>query len=228
MGLINTNGDSLSALKYDRIGEFSEGLACVLLSEKVGYIDRYGNEVIPLTYSGSEEELARFKFTQGLAVARKGKKYGVIDKTGTELKPFEFDLIDPVKDGRFAAKKKDRFGFFNTSGTDVIPAKYDDTHGFAEGMAAVKVGESWGYVNDANELVIAPQFSEAEDFMMGVAIVERGDFKCLIDKNGKTLIPCAIDEVILIEGDVLRLEKEEKMAYFDLRTKRYMWQAIGF
>jgi hypothetical protein len=86
----------------------------------------------------------------------------------------------------------------------------------------------WGYINDAGEVVIPAEFDEAADFHAGVAIVKRGAFKCVIDKDGEYLIACAMDEIISLDGDILRLEKENKMAYFDLRTKKYMWQPVGF
>ena len=56
----------------------------------------------------------------------------------------------------------------------------------------------------------------------------RADFYGLMNKNGEYLIPCGMDEIVATEGDLLRLEKEGKMAYFDLRTKKMMWQAAGF
>jgi hypothetical protein len=223
------NGDSITPCKYDRIGKFSEGLACVLLDGKVGFIDRYGNEVISLIYDGDLEEMARFQFLESKAIVKKGKKYGVIDKTGTQVKSFDYELIDPLKDGRYAAKKKGKFGFFNASGIDVIPQKYDDTWGFSEGMAAVKIGTAWGYINDANELVIPAEYDEVSDFLpSGVAVVKRGGFECLIDKNGAYLIPCSMDEIVVMEAEVLRVEKVDKMAYFDLRTGKYLWQPVGF
>jgi hypothetical protein len=37
-----------------------------------------------------------------------------------------------------------------------------------------------------------------------------------------------MDEVVFMENDLVRLEKENKMAYLDLRTKKMMWQAKGF
>ncbi len=36
------------------------------------------------------------------------------------------------------------------------------------------------------------------------------------------------DEIVVMEAEVLRVEKAEKMAYFDLRANKYLWQPTGF
>ena len=99
---------------------------------------------------------------------------------------------------------------------------------FKFGGASVKDAELWGYVNDAGEVVVPAEYAEASGFTQGVAVVKRGEFSCVIGKTGEYLIPCAMDEIVILEGDILRLEKEDKMAYFDLRTKKYMWKSAGF
>jgi uncharacterized membrane protein YhaH (DUF805 family) len=63
-------------LKYDKVWDFSEGMAVVLLDGKYGYIDKTGKEVIPLKYDNA------WDFSDGLAaVELDGKKF-YIDKTG--------------------------------------------------------------------------------------------------------------------------------------------------
>ena len=76
--------------------------------------------------------------------------------------------------------------------------------------------------------MVAAEYDEAADFLHDIALVKRGDFYCVIDRNGEYLVPCAMDEIVMLDGELLRLEKQDKMAYFDLRTKKYMWQANGF
>lgn len=61
-----------------------------------------------------------------------------------------------------------------------------------------------------------------------MAIVNRSGFYCLIDMKGTLQVACGMDAIIPLENDILRLEKEEKMAYFDARIKKMMWQAKGF
>ena len=110
----------------------------------------------------------------------------------------------------------------------MLPYNLDDTRGFSEGLAAFKRNDLWGYINDAGEVVVEPEFAEANDFSDGLALVLRTEYYCLINTKGEIVVPCAMDEVVQMDKDLLRLEKQNKMAYFDLRTKTMMWQAKGF
>lgn len=76
-------------LKYDYAYNSSEDLALVRLNDKYGYIDKQGNEVIPLKYDDA------YNFSNGLARVELAGKYGYIDKQGNEVIPLKyFDLLD--------------------------------------------------------------------------------------------------------------------------------------
>ena len=74
--LIKAKTKAKFMLKYDDAYNFSEGLALVKLNGKYGYIDKQGNEVIPLKYDYANN------FLEGLALVRLNGKYGYIDKQG--------------------------------------------------------------------------------------------------------------------------------------------------
>ena len=54
---------------YDLADHFSYGLACVGRNEKEGYVDRAGNEVVPLQYEYG------LTFENGTTVVHDGGKY---------------------------------------------------------------------------------------------------------------------------------------------------------
>ncbi|HKL93809.1 MAG TPA: WG repeat-containing protein, partial [Clostridia bacterium] len=58
---------------YDEVFHFKEGLACVELNEKCGYIDSKNNVVIPIEYETA------FSFSENLAVVIIGGKCGYIN-----------------------------------------------------------------------------------------------------------------------------------------------------
>jgi hypothetical protein len=58
--------------------EFSEGLACVKLNGKYGYLDKTGKEIIPLKYESA------VPFSHGLARVWVNKKERYIGRDGTE------------------------------------------------------------------------------------------------------------------------------------------------
>ena len=66
---------------------FCEGLAVVKKSDKYGYIDKTGREVIPCQYDYAEQ------FYEGRAKVLVMKPFDIfyIDKTGREVAPYAYD-----------------------------------------------------------------------------------------------------------------------------------------
>lgn len=54
-GLINTNGELLTPLKYRKIDPFIDGYARVFNGELYGFIDKNGKEIIPMEYAQTTE-----------------------------------------------------------------------------------------------------------------------------------------------------------------------------
>jgi hypothetical protein len=157
-------------------------------SEKWGFIDYSGNEVIPLQYT-----YARI-FSQGLAlVANEDRMFGFINKNGRVVIPFEYeydsssfseDLACVVKDGKY--------GFIDKEDNVVIPFIYNAAGmGFSEGLAAV--GERWnkmGYINKNGELLIPMEYEGALTFSHGLAPVKKNGSWGFINKAGDLIVPC--------------------------------------
>lgn len=203
------------AHQYDRAEDFSEGLAAVCIDDKLGYIDKTGEIVIPLKYEwigylGTMRGIRTSAFTDGLAVVCQNGKYGFVDKTGKEIVPCKYDDAFIFAEGMAAVKLGTKWGFIDTTGREVVPPKYDRVSSFSEGMAAVanggelyippedELGEveyinsKWGFIDKTGTEVIPCQYSYVEKFRFqeGVAIVitEQGNFK-IIDKTGKDVVP---------------------------------------
>ena len=56
-------------------------------SDKYGFIDKTGNEVVPCKYDIASD------FREGLAIVEMNGKRGYIDKTGREVTPVKYDEI---------------------------------------------------------------------------------------------------------------------------------------
>ena len=71
---------------YDGASPFFNGRACVKINDKVGVIDREGNEIIPCrfdeaVFSVQHKELVR---------VRSNEKWGFFDLTGRQIAPCEY------------------------------------------------------------------------------------------------------------------------------------------
>src|SRR5262249_47864318 len=140
---------------------FSEGLGCVSIDGRWGYIDKSGKFVISPQYSHAKS------FSEGLAAVVTDDKEVYIDKNGKVI----LDLGDWFRGGgQFSeglapfADKNDNHGFIDKSGQIVISAHFQETDEFAEGLAAVRIGGKCGYMNKNGQMIIAPQYKIASQF----------------------------------------------------------------
>lgn len=117
-GLMDIDGNTLSPIKYDKIDDFTEGLAPVKVGTKWGFINLQGKEAVPLKY---DEVLP---FHEGLAAVRRDKKWGFVDTTGKEVIKCKFDNAAPFQEGLSAVSQNYRFGYIDKTGKEVIPLQY--------------------------------------------------------------------------------------------------------
>lgn len=172
--------------KYDWWYWFSEGLALVQINYKYGYIDKYGNEVIPLIYDFG------LNFTEGLAGVKVDGKWGFIDKTGKMVVPPKYQNAREFHEGMAAVMLNGKWGFIDKTGKEVVPPKYVTVEAFKEGMAAVNLYlyDTWGFIDKTGKEVVKPQYRRASSFSEGLALVENDDRRgAYIDKTGKVVIP---------------------------------------
>ena len=190
-GYINKAGVPVIPLKFDSVGNFSEGLAhvrqcrsnhdyvtCAVsgllpsflsgsLSIKFGYINKTGNFEIrldPKQLDKNPVQLIR-NFSEGLAPVKVGDLWGYIDKN-----PY---ITPPKKKGSGLSPAK---SYFRRNIKYFIPPKFTDAGIFSEGLAAVKVGNLWGYISkETKQFFIGPQFDAVGPFSEGLAPVKAGN-----------------------------------------------------
>src|SRR5258706_13529089 len=80
---LNAKGQKVLDHGYDRIWDFSEGLAAARekADSKWGYVDHMGHFVIPAQFPSYPEGLVN-KFSEGLAAVEVDGKLGYVDHTG--------------------------------------------------------------------------------------------------------------------------------------------------
>jgi len=198
-----------------RLGHFSEGLMRFFDTDKgkYGYIDKYGNTVIPFEYDGATD------FSEGLASVMKGQENFFIDKSGKVVissiphilggdfheglaavhLPGETESV--TVNGKTITVAGAKYGFIDKSGALVIPTEYDHVLPFSEGLAAVCKDNEGGFIDAKGNVVIpfryafkeyknplgwTPEFIRVYDitsFSGGVASIN----DVWIDKTGKAV-----------------------------------------
>ena len=159
---------------YDYVGEYSEGLAMVMLNYKYGFIDKSGTLVIPCKYEDAES------FSEGLAEVKLNGKYGFIDKTGAEVIPCKYDIIDYFKSGLASVKLNGKDGYITQTGI-----WYDDADkNLSDSLRRVKLNGKWGFIDKTGAEVIPCKYDIIGYFKSGLASVKLNGKDWLYYTNG--------------------------------------------
>ena len=206
---------------------------------KVGFINKYGEVIIPFEY-----ELAR-GFSEGLAAVAVSDgeriKWGYIDESGELVIPFIYDGADVFRDGLAVVWRADEdfysyeWGCINKTGELVVPYSSEDyfESAFAERDFAVEEydgpvmirndGEIY-FVDEAGDIILRADDVPSTvnihfltDFRDGgVAVVNRNarsynrnGYNGLVDKRGMIVLPCIYEQVIKMGGGMIAAQRYE-------------------
>lgn len=129
--LLNQKGEEVTSLKYDFLEGFDVGgdMVRARIHDKVGYLDKNGNEIIPLSFRYIE------RFNKGLAQAKliDGETF-YLNKQGQKV----CDVLDKYYEGMARVKIGKNIGYVDEQGIIVVPAIYSYGTNFTNGLADVK------------------------------------------------------------------------------------------
>ena len=115
--------------KYDRCGDFNEGLAWVCLNDKYGFVNKDGVEVIPPIYDSVND------FCEGMAGVSVDDKYGFINTQGHVVVPICYDKILDFSEGfAVVAVENEGHWLIEKYGNIATKQKYEDCYGFCNGI----------------------------------------------------------------------------------------------
>ena len=190
---LKSTGEIVIPIEYDYCEySFHEGLAMVKRHHDVGFVDKTGEEVVPLEYYDAKP------FCEGMAAVYTAAGAGFVDRTGRVVTPLNYSIVESFSDGLAAVMilEEYRFGFINNKGEAVIPYKYNDAGSFCEGLAKVQIQfkGKYGYIDKNDNVVIPFQYDDANNFNEGLASVSINGKFGFIDKTGNIIIPCKYDK----------------------------------
>lgn len=93
--------------RYESAGQFSEGLACVKLLGKWGYIRKDGEMAIPFKYENALD------FSEGLAPVMIMNRWGYVNDNGELVIPFKYAKAESFRNGLAAVSDGLSAGFIN-------------------------------------------------------------------------------------------------------------------
>ncbi|MFA6599194.1 MAG: WG repeat-containing protein [Ignavibacteriaceae bacterium] len=180
---------------------FSEGLTPVIdaETEKVGYINKKGEMVIPYQYYSGDN------FHEGVAFVGLQNDYVIIDSIGNIIarKFIAINGWHSKFSGGFAgASKNSAYGFIDKTGKFVIEPNFEEVRDFSNGFAAVKKDNKWGFIDTTGSITVPFQFTnEPKPFSNGRAFVQGANYTWgIIDTTGKLLVEPKYKQVFPFNG----------------------------
>jgi hypothetical protein len=201
---------------------FHEGLACVCIGDKYGFINTKGEVVIPAKFETPSN------FSEGLA--RVGTEdnhsflYGYIDKKGNFVIPAQFVDASDFREGMAAVGQKDMHGYIDKKGKYVINPQYRYVSDFKHGLASyTNDGDLYGLINTKGKILVNPQFKSIGLYHNGGSgniLVQSTDNKFgYIDKTGKFVITPQYEEASTYIGEHAIITMGEKVGIIDKKGK---------
>lgn len=111
--------------QYEKAWVFSEGLACVMLDGKLGFIDHEGNMVIDNAFEWSPY-IGNYCFHNGLCLmGGHNCGIGLIDEQGNWAVEPEYEFIDRLSNGCWKTRDSvRRYGLLDPNGKTLLPCEY--------------------------------------------------------------------------------------------------------
>lgn len=173
-GFVDSKGNIVVEAIYDKVNNFSDGLAAVMKDEKLSFIDLTGN----IQFDISANYISNFEscnFIEGRCAIGTDTGYSLIDREGNIVTNKKYDYIHNIANG-FAIYRDDStlYGLMTLDGEEVLEDKYAFLQNFSDGLIAFKDSNSgnYGYINEYGVVIIEPTFKEVKNFINGIALVK--------------------------------------------------------
>jgi len=128
---INKDGQPLTA-RFDYALDFSEGLAPVAIGNLWGYIDKYGDIVIPPSFDTAQP------FSEGLALVKQRGLSGYIDASGQIVITPRFKFAENFSGGLAVVGDGKSSWYIGKDGAQAIKQKFNLASPFFKGVAHVQ------------------------------------------------------------------------------------------
>lgn len=197
VGVLDSLGNEIVPFgKYDKIDDFSDGMAKVYLNEKVFFINSKGKEIIVKYY-----DIEPTNFSGGFTkVEILTGKYSIVNKDGVQLVlKKSYNSLGDFSEGLCKVELNGNYGFIDTKGKEIISTtlEYDEVDAFYEGLCRVKKDGKYGFIDKTGKEIIPIQFAEVSTFKNSYAKLsfnEEDDRNTqIINKKGE-ILPFTFDE----------------------------------
>ena len=226
------------------VGEFSSNLALTDNGVRMGYINRMGELVIPMSFEIADD------FSEKLAFVSDLQKTWLIDTSADIVHEFDESFVT----GQFSdglahisripsqGKGENRIdGFVDRVGEWVIPCVYekqiekafefvDPDDIFSESLVRMAQSGKYGFLDKKNRWVIPPEYDWCSRFSDGLAAVRMRSAYGYINRENELELPLGFDCASRFSQDLAAVSIHGNWGYIDRKGNlqmetRYQWAA---
>lgn len=212
---IDTLGQLVAPLKYEKLGDFHNGRACYYDASKHlwGYIDKTGAAIIPAAFFEARD------FSENRAIVYvKHNQSGLIDTTGQViLQPKQNKIVAYTEQICLLRQNSECYYYVSEDLKRIFPLIFEDAQPFGAGVAGVRKGGKWGLVNAQGLWAIQPKYQKMQSFKNGYAQVGVEHLYGVVDNSGKVIIPPLYETVVFIGNGLFRVENGDKIGYLNIQ-----------
>jgi hypothetical protein len=204
-GLINLKNELISNKLYEQVsyvGDEEHGYYAVKNNNKWGYINKRGEEVIPLIY-----DKISFNINEGLIPVQKDGKWGYIDGDNNIKIPFEYDEASAFTNKLAYVKKGEFYGCISMKNKVKIDFKLENSGYpfFTEKLSVFRKNNKYGFINKKGKVIIPPKFDKVYPFVDGLAYVKIGKKVGYINKKGEFIVPLKERQMWFPSDGIIRI-----------------------
>lgn len=180
-GYVNEKDEWIIAPQFDDAEDFSEGLACVVVNDKVGFIRTDGTFLVEPKF---EYTIFKGSFRNGVARIKYDNKYGIITNDGSYLIEPIFERLGNFYEGFASVKDNSKWGFIRKDGSYLVAPKFDSVSDYRDGISIITIDGKYGYLKKDGTYLVEPKFDIACYFEDGFAEVRWNGIVGKIDTEG--------------------------------------------
>ena len=219
MNLISLKGNFILDRFVDRIGPLSENRALIEKNEKYGYINRFGEEIIPVKFLVFPNISQFSSFKNGHVRIKKGDLFGLIDSLGQQIFPALFENIGDFGELTPITKGKG-WGYADKNVKLHITYQFDYAFPFENGRAIVVKDNLYGIINLDGSWSVEPKYNDIKKLTADLFIVQENELFGLITVNGEVLVPSNYKRVMTVDNDLLQFEAQDELHYFIVSKRK--------
>jgi hypothetical protein len=205
IALIDTLGFEKIAPKYERLGNFADGVATAILNDVYTLINKKGRALTSKSYS----RVGGTYISNCYRVQLNGK-WGLIDSLENELLPIQYTKILCVQDSMVVYEGANgKYGYINLGTGGDIPPQFDFAYCFIQGIARVSISRKYGLINKSGKEITGFKYDVASAYNGISGIVKKKGRWGAIDNEGNIIIPLRYENLVEIDNNGLKFYNDE-------------------